>query len=165
MFDRPNHFKNETIELTKKSLHVPHHFKLQYNPWNNGRVERLGKELLPVFRAIMSEFRLSHEELPALLPLVQSAIKNALSPQCAGEPPALSMTGLKATLPISTFYGSKTQDVLTENELEKKRLTNVKELVNFVGALYHTIQQSLREGRLAGRKFTSREARQNFTDG
>ena len=55
MSDGPTHFKNETLGRLAKSLRVPHHFTLPYSPWSNGGIERLGKELLRIFRSVTSE--------------------------------------------------------------------------------------------------------------
>lgn len=113
--DGPTHFKNERIRSAGKGLCVPHHFTLPFTPWSNGALERLGKELLWVFGAIMLEHRFIYKEWPDLLPLVQIAINNGPPTKRAGVSPATSMTGLKSTPPISTFYFSKTQEVLTGN--------------------------------------------------
>ena len=56
MSDGRTNFKNETIRLVSKGLKVPHHFTLPYCPWSNGAVERLGKELIRISRAVLSEF-------------------------------------------------------------------------------------------------------------
>ena len=71
MSDGPTHFKNETVRAVTRGLKVPHHFTLPYTPWSNGAVERLGKELLRVFRSIVSELQMKFEEWPDLLPVVQ----------------------------------------------------------------------------------------------
>lgn len=71
MSDGPTHFKNETIRILTKSLKVPHHFTLPYNPCSNGAVERLGKELVRTMRTMVSEFRMDFKEWPDVLPLVQ----------------------------------------------------------------------------------------------
>ena len=58
MYDGPTHFKNETLRLLTKGLRSPHHFTLPYSPWSNGAVDRLGKELLRVARAVLSELQM-----------------------------------------------------------------------------------------------------------
>lgn len=55
MSDGPTHFCNETVRLFSKGLKVPHHFTLPNFPWSNGVVERLGKEALKKFRALILE--------------------------------------------------------------------------------------------------------------
>lgn len=51
------HFKNETLQLLRKDLKVPHHLTIPYYPWSNGAVERLRKELLCMARAVLSEIQ------------------------------------------------------------------------------------------------------------
>lgn len=53
MSDGPTYFKNKTIRRLTKGLKSPHHFTLHYCPWSNGAVQRLGKELLRVARAVL----------------------------------------------------------------------------------------------------------------
>lgn len=100
------HLDNDVLPLFAKWKRVPQHFTLPHSPWNNGGVERIVKELLRVFPAMVSELRLDHDDWPDLLPLVQSAIDNISSLQQAGESTITAMTGLAATPPISTFYHS-----------------------------------------------------------
>lgn len=50
--DGPTHFRNETLRLLSKGLKVKHKFTLPYTPFCNGGVERLGKELIRIFRSI-----------------------------------------------------------------------------------------------------------------
>lgn len=56
MSEGPTHFKNEVVRLVTKGLKIPHHFTLPYCPWSSSAVESLGKELLRVCRAFLSEF-------------------------------------------------------------------------------------------------------------
>lgn len=48
--------------MVSKSWEVSHHFFIPYSPWSNGAVERLGKEMIRVFRSVASELQLSPEE-------------------------------------------------------------------------------------------------------
>ena len=81
MSDGPRHFPNETMRLIAKGLRVPYHFTLPYCPWSNGAIERLGKELLRIARAVTAELQMDFDEWPDILPLLQSAINNAPSAQ------------------------------------------------------------------------------------
>lgn len=69
MSDRPANFKNEPLRLLAKCLRSPHHFTLPYCRWSNGTVERLGKELLLVESAVLSELQMPHDDWPQLVPL------------------------------------------------------------------------------------------------
>lgn len=112
MSDGPTHFKNETVRLVTRGLKVPHHFSLPYTLWSNGAVERLGKELVRTFRAMLSELQMRVEEWPDLLPVVQSALNNSPSPQRANVEPIKAFLGMKPTPPFATFLRTKTNSVL-----------------------------------------------------
>lgn len=71
MSDGRTHFKNETLRRVFKGLKFPHHFTLLYCPWSNGTVDRLGREILGLFLAVVSELRVNPDKWPDLLPLVQ----------------------------------------------------------------------------------------------
>lgn len=165
MSDGPTHFRNETLRLVAKGLRVPHHFTLPYAPWSNGGIERLGKELLRVLRSTSSELQLAHEEWPDLLPLVQSAINNAPSPQRAGVPPIKAMTGMAATPPIATFYRAQTSAPVTVSDLVHERALNVDMLCDLVGQLRPIIQDAVQKNRQQGRDVASKGSLPNFTKG
>lgn len=165
MSDGPTHFKNETLRRVSKGLRVPHHFTLPYTPWSNGAVERLGKELLRVFRAVCSELQLRPEEWPDLLPLVQSAINNAPSPQRADIPPVTAMTGMDATTPISTFYRSSKTLPVTVSDVARERVLNVDMLCKRVTELHPVIQDVLQDNRRRMRDRTSKGKLPNFSNG
>lgn len=62
MYDGTTHFKNETVRVVFKVLKVPHHFTLASCPWSNGAVERLGRELIRVYRSVLSELQIRPTE-------------------------------------------------------------------------------------------------------
>lgn len=69
-------------------------------------MERPEKELLEVFSAVSSELQPHSKERTDLLPIVQSVLNNAFSPQRAGVSPIKSLTKIDATGPTSSFYCS-----------------------------------------------------------
>lgn len=62
MPDGPTHFNNETLRLLVQQLRSKHHFTLPYTPCSKGAIERLGKELVRVARALLSELQWRHDE-------------------------------------------------------------------------------------------------------
>lgn len=85
MTDGPTHFKNKTVRLASKGLHVPYHFTLPFSQLTSGGVEKLDKEPLRVFRAVILELGPEHGEWLELLPLVQSAINHRPLRSVAGH--------------------------------------------------------------------------------
>ncbi len=75
------HFQNETMRLLSRERRAPHHFTLPQTPWSNGGIERLGKEVLRMFRAVLSDLKMRPSEWPDLVPVLQSALNWAPSPQ------------------------------------------------------------------------------------
>lgn len=165
MSDGPTHFKNETVRLVSKGLKVPHHFTLPYSPWSNGAVERLGKELMRTFRSITSELQLRPDEWPDLLPLVQSVLNNAPSPQRGNISPVTAFTGMDASPPIATFYRSITSTTISISDLQSERAFNVEALRSKIAQLHPVVQDALKSNRERIRDSRSRGSLPNFTEG
>lgn len=77
MSDGPTNFRNESLRLVSKGLNVPHHFTLAYTTLSNSSVERLGRELVRVFRSVLSELQIDFKESPDLVPLMKSALNQS----------------------------------------------------------------------------------------
>jgi transposase InsO family protein len=165
MSDGPTHFRNETLRLLAKGLKTPHHFTLPYSPWSNGAIERLGKEMLRVFRSVISELRMGFNEWPDILPLVQSVLNNSPSPQRQNIAPLTAFTGNLPTPPISTFVRSSTATPVTLSDAQKERLQNINALKDRITELRPLVQESLRVQREKGRAAASRGALANFLEG
>lgn len=84
-------------------------------------MERLGKELLRVFLAFNSEWKMRPAEWPYLLLLVHIALNMATSPQRGIVSPLTEITGLPPTPPVSTFIRSYTTATVTVSELQRDR--------------------------------------------
>lgn len=121
MSDGPSHFKNETMRILCKSLRVPHHFTLPYCPWSNGAVERLGREIISMARAVFSELQLRHETWPDLIPIIQLALKNTVSRHRGNVAPITAFTGLPPTPPIATFLRCEDGKPVSVSEAIQKR--------------------------------------------
>ena len=165
MSDGPTHFKNDTLRLLAKSLKVKHHFTLPYSPWSNGAVERLGKELLRVFRAVLSELQMLPAEWPDLLPLVQSSLNQSPSPQRRNYAPVTAFTGLEPTPPISTFLRSSTADTVSVDDIRLETLINIESLKDLVATLHPVVQVSVANNRQRARDAMGRGELPNFTEG
>lgn len=165
MSDGPTHFKNETIRRLTKALKVPHHFTLPYTPWSNGAVERLGKEILRTFRAIISELQMDFNEWPDILPMIQSILNMSPSPQRGYVSPITAFTGLKPTPPISAIVRTATSTTIEVSNIYKERLINIQALLDLCAEIHPTIQSDLQANRKRAREQASRGKLANFTEG
>ena len=112
-------------------------------PWSDGAVERLGKELLRVFRSIVSELQMRFEEWPDLLPVVQSALNNGPSPQRRDISPITSFLGRDPTPPIGTFLRTKNTETVTLGDGDRERMLNVSLLKKRVADLHPMVGMEL----------------------
>ena len=165
MSDGPTHFRNETVRLVCKGLKVPHHFTLPNTPWSNGAVERLGKELIRVFRAALSELQLDLKEWPDLLPVVQSVLNNSPSPQRGNVAPITAYLGREPTPPIRTFLRSRNTKVVTIEEATQERLLSISTLKDRIAELHPFVQDMVRSMRERQRLATSKGQLPNFIEG
>jgi hypothetical protein len=81
-------------------IHTEHHFVIAYIHQANGTIERVNREILNVLKSLLSEFRLSQQSSPGMIPLVQSALNHASSPSLGGVAPITVFTGLLAQNPL-----------------------------------------------------------------
>jgi hypothetical protein len=98
--DKSYHFKNKVVAELNDIFKTKHHFTTAYSPKSNGTVERVNGEIMKVLRSLVSEFKISWNELASLLPLVQSALNNYKSASLAGQAPITVFTGLPVYNPL-----------------------------------------------------------------
>jgi len=165
MSDGGSHFKNETVRELCKSLRVPHHFTLPYTPWSNGAVERTGKELLRIFRATCSELQLPFEDWPVLVPLIQSALNNAPSPQRRNLAPVTIFAGLQPSRPVSATIKASTGDFITFTDAQLERSLNLDEIKKLVSELHPLVQSNLNYQRARSRRAASKGKSADFSEG
>lgn len=58
-------------------MHIKHHFTAAYCPWSNGTVERVCKEVIRIARSLLSEWKLSAGQWPAILDKIQRVINHS----------------------------------------------------------------------------------------
>lgn len=147
MSDEPTHFRNEIVRLVAKGLKTPYHFTLPYTPWSNGAVERLGKAVLRVFRSVCSGLRRPTEEWPDLLPLVQSALNMAPSPQRGNVAPITAKTVQDPSPPIRTFFRMVTATPATLIRLQSEQAPNLQVLMKPMDELHPAINRTVSDNR------------------
>lgn len=105
------------------------------------------------------------KEWPDILPILQSAINNAPSPQRGNFAPITAFHVIQLTPPISTFYRSETAKSITVDQLIREHAMNVNELVKLVAELHPRIYHTLQEQRQRGRDAASHGRLPNFDIG
>jgi transposase InsO family protein len=98
--DQGSHFKNTVIRELNEKLGAEHKFSLPYCPWSNGTIERVNRDTLNVFRALLSEFRILPREWVRLKPLVQMSLNHTAVPSLGNLAPVTVFTGLPASNPL-----------------------------------------------------------------
>jgi RNase H-like domain found in reverse transcriptase/Reverse transcriptase (RNA-dependent DNA polymerase)/Integrase core domain/Integrase zinc binding domain/Chromo (CHRromatin Organisation MOdifier) domain len=98
--DQGSHFRNAVIEDLAARLGARHHFVTSYCPWANGSVEVLNRVVLRTLRALLSEFQMSENDWPRLLPLVQLTMNTNPSRRLKGRTPLEVMTGRRPEGPL-----------------------------------------------------------------
>ena len=147
MSEGPTHFRNETMRLISKGLSIRHHFTLPYCPWSNSDIERLGREILRVARAVTAELQMAFDERPDIPPLLQSAINNAPSAHRSKAAPITAFMGLQKKPPIKTFYSSISCRPVSINDLNQDRALNAESLVKDMEDLHPAIHESVMRNR------------------
>jgi hypothetical protein len=101
--DGGSHFTAGIIEDLAVRLGADHHVTVAYSPWANGTVERLNREVLKVFRALCSEYRLASTEWSYLTTTVQYSLNHAATASLASHTPSEVLLGSRGARPLSVF--------------------------------------------------------------
>jgi hypothetical protein len=102
--DTASHFKNQVLEILVERMAAHHHFTLPHCPWSNGTIERANFDVLQVFRALLSEYRLLPRQWLQLKPVVQMSINHTLVTTLGGKAPITVFTGLPASNPLDIVF-------------------------------------------------------------
>ena len=102
--DATSHFKNKVLEILAERMAAHHQFTLPHCPWSNGTVERANHDVLQVFRALLSEYRLLPRQWLLLKPVVQMSINHTLVTTLGGQAPITIFTGLPASNPLDIVF-------------------------------------------------------------
>lgn len=139
MSDGPINLENETIRLLTKGLRASHHLSLPYLPWSNSAVERLGKEILGVARALLSQLQLHHHDWSKPVLLFQSALNNAQKQQRNNVSPITAFNGCPPSPSISTFLRSLDSKSITLTDAKNRKPFNISTWTAFMGDLHSMV--------------------------
>ncbi|CAN0328324.1 unnamed protein product, partial [Ascophyllum nodosum] len=118
--DGGTHFTEQVMQMVSSRLGVVHHFGVANVSWSHGTVERMNREVVKTFRAVLSERRRPPSEWPLALGAVQWALNSAYRERM-GTTPFQIMTGRPPATPMSVLAG-KDGDAWTVEELDQEDL-------------------------------------------
>lgn len=155
--DQGSHFKKQLMEGLVKYFRSQHHLITAYSPWANGSVERVCREVLRACKALLSEWKLSPQDWPAVTESVQSVLNMAPLRRLGlrdKETPGVYRTPLEVftghrpvrllmrSLPLSKYRFAK-----TEGEELARRLINIASMQEAFSRMHReakTISSALR---------------------
>jgi transposase InsO family protein len=100
--DSVSHFKAQLMATLAERLHAVQKFTPVYSPWINGTVERVNRDILQVFRAMLMELQLDTRNWVYLLPVVQANLNHAPVESLGEHAPIELFTGLPAPSLLDT---------------------------------------------------------------
>lgn len=105
-----------------------------------------------------------HDDWPQLVPLFQSALNNAPSPERNNVAPFTAFTGRSASTPVSTFLRSSDFQYVSLSEAQLESVLNVSMLIKYMDELHPLIYQNMqkepgrnRQARIQGKLANFRE--------
>ncbi|KAF0701909.1 hypothetical protein AaE_016249, partial [Aphanomyces astaci] len=101
--DQGTHFKNQVIAELQHVLGAHHHFTTARCPWANGTVEVVMRQLLRLFRACLSEWRMAPDQWPEAHLVIMLVLNQLPSPSLGGMAPVTAMSGRPAMSPADTM--------------------------------------------------------------
>ena len=120
--DQPSHFKNTIIRQLAKRMKSNHHFTTAYCPWANGSVERVNRDLIPIFQALLAEFNLPVEHWPRALPIIQYVLNQSPTESLHGFAPIQIFMGREPSSPVKEIFDPESKTFRTI-EWHKDELT------------------------------------------
>lgn len=125
----------------------------------------MGKEVLRIFRATLSEMQLPITEWPALVPILQSALNNSQSPQRGNRAPITIFLGQKPSTPNSVFKTPSSGKLVTLTAAAQERIQNLDNTKIILEHLHPLIEKDLHMMRNKQRVQTSKGKPANFDEG
>ena len=136
-----------------------------YRRWSNEGVERLGREILRLFRATLSKMRQPSSEWPALVPILQRSLNNSPSPQRKILAPITIFIGHQPTSPVSIYKQPSTSTIKTFSETIQERFANLSDIKNCLEEIHPIVEQTFAEVRDRSRKQQLKGKPANFETG
>ena len=100
--DGGSHFNNQLVEALVTRFRSAHHITTPYAPWANGVIERVNRELLRLWRVLLSETALEEAKWRTLRPLVQAIINRTANAAFDGLSPVEVHLARRVAIPLDT---------------------------------------------------------------
>jgi hypothetical protein len=125
---RGSHFKNEVGRRVQKELKAKDHFTTANCPWSNGIIESACKQVIRIFRAVLSELNMYADEWLEVVSLVQGVLNNSLSTRLNKRTPIQVFTGHAETTPLALMLKDNDPVNAPLDFIKAQKLTEVEEL-------------------------------------
>ena len=102
--DGGTNFTGQVMQMLSSRLGVVHHFDVANASWSHGTMERMNREVVRTFRAVLIERRRPPSEWPLALEAVQWALNSAYRDRM-GTTPFQMMTGRPPATAMSVLAG------------------------------------------------------------
>eukprot|EP00752_Nemacystus_decipiens_P007839 g7004.t1 len=164
--DTATHFKNKILSTLQTALGVDRRFTVANSPWSNGTCERMMREVVRTFKAILQERRKSVREWVDLVPAVQWALNTAYRERY-GSTPYHVMFGRAPTTAFATlasFSGGNNEWQVDALDPEAMKL-HVKNIVDAQAKLHKQVATLVEKNRAKQRNAASRGQLPDFAVG
>jgi hypothetical protein len=140
-------------------LRVRHRFTTAYAPWANGTVEVVCRQVLKALRQLCPEFKLSFQEWPEVLYVVQSVLNSASSSKLRGNCPFTVFASMPAGNPITMVLPKEQVESTSLELLKAEQSVNVADLQSAVAEMHKAV--STQADRLREKSIRPRNHRTN----
>ena len=121
--DGGTHFVNQLVESLVTQFRSAHHVTTPYAPWANGVIERVNREILRLWRVLLSETALAESKCRVLRPLVQAILNRTANAAFDGLSPVEIHLARKVAIHLDTVAcaGLSTAEQTTLEEFLRQR--------------------------------------------
>ncbi|POM69893.1 Hypothetical protein PHPALM_13794 [Phytophthora palmivora] len=166
--DQGSHFTSEVMSMLCNKMKCDQRFSVAYCPWINGSIERLNRDVLQVFRAMILEYKLDldHRDWMSLLSVVQCSLNHTPLPSLAYKSPLELFTGLPPPSPFRHAFVTRSgQDILIEAGNSDKIERSLAQLRASIQKMHREVSTAKEKQTLLNKKKERGENIVNFSVG
>jgi len=102
--DQASYFLSETMKLFSQKMNTRQHYITAYAHYSNGSIEIINREIISLFRALISELRWDKHHWPWLVKLVEHTLNHRPQRRLGGHAPITVMSGLQPDNPLDAVF-------------------------------------------------------------